>query len=563
MKATAHAAVLSRRALAALLVLTGVWALVWLLHYPLLHLPYYWDEAGYYIPSAWDFFHSGSLIPYSTLSNAHPPIPSILLAGAWKLFGFHIFVTRSLMCLVSATALIAVWRLAISCGTSPSVAFFTVVLTASYPVFFAQSSLAHADMFAAPATLWALVFLVEERVWASVLLFSIAALAKETSIATPAALATWELLQAWWQRRRGMDSWPPHARRGFRLLVPILPLVAWYAWYYSRTGYIFGNPQYFRYNAASTLIPTRFVIALFHRTLQVTLHMNLFVPFILTMAVLLIPPMIESDGSVRQPIEWKDQAYFYVTIIANVVFFAIFGGALLTRYLLPVYPLVLLLCVNTLWRRLAPWKYAAAFSVMAFVAGLFINPPYQFAPEDNLEYVAFIHLQQQAIRQIQQTHPHATVLTAWPATDELTKPMLGYVQHPLHVTPVQDFAASQIQRAAALNRAYNLAFVFSTKYDPPNLPLNLGQWNNNINKRYFDFHRDLMPQKIAKQLDGKIIWDKHQRGEWAAILTFPPVSANQLRSIHAPAKHQAPAHTPPSRPQIGLPPGAPLPPTAL
>lgn len=513
-------AALRRRTSRAFLILVGIWAAVWLLHYPLLHLPYYWDEAGYYIPAAWDFFRSGTLIPYSTLSNAHPPIPSILLAGAWKIFGYHILVTRTLMCLISASALLAVWRLAIACGCRRSVAAFAVLLTALYPVFFAQSSLAHADMFAAPATLWALVFLVEERLWASILCFSLAALAKETSIATPVALAVWELLQAWWQRRRGMSSWRPHARRGFPLLIPILPLVAWYAWYYSRTGFIFGNPQYFEYNAATTLIPSRFVIALFHRTLQVTLHMNLFVPFLLALAVLLLQPLREADGSTRQSIAWENQAYLYVTIAANVVFFAIFGGALLTRYLLPVYPIVLLLCLNTLWRRLPAWKYAAVFSAAAFVAGLFINPPYQFAPEDNLEYATFIHLQQAAIQQIEQHDPHATVLTAWPASNELTKPMLGYVTHPLSVVPVRNFDAKQISHAMKDSRQYNLALVFSTKYDPPNL-INLGQWNNKINKRYFGFHRDLMPQAIAGQLGGKVIWQEERKGEWAAILQFP------------------------------------------
>lgn len=524
MKALAHSAAFGRWALQAILALAGVWAVVWLLHYPLLHLPYYWDEAGYYIPAAYDFFRSGTVIPYSTLSNAHPPIPSVLLSAFWKAFGFHIFVTRSLMCLMSAIALLAVWRLAISAGCSRSVAAFTVVLTGLYPVFFAQSSLAHADMFAAPATLWAIVFLVQERHWPSVLCFSIAALAKETSIATPAALASWELLQAWWQRRRGMDSWPPHARRGFKLLVPILPLIGWYAWYYSQTGYIFGNPKYFQYNAGDTLIPTRFFIALVHRSLQVTLHMNLFVPFILAMAVLPLAPVEESDGSPRRTIQWKDQAYFYVTIIANVIFFAIFGGALLTRYLLPVYPIVILLCINTLWRRLSFWRYAAVFSVLAFIAGLFINPPYQFAPEDNLEYVTFIHLQQAAIRQLQLHYPNATVLTAWPATDELTKPFLGYVKKPLHVFPVRDFDNAQMDRAATVPSRYGVVFAFSTKYDPPNLLLNLGPWNTKIDKRYFDFHRDLMPGVIAKRLGGQVVWRRDQKGEWAAILDFniPP-----------------------------------------
>lgn len=537
MKPITHAAGLGRRALQALLAVTGAWAAVWLLHYPLLHLPYYWDEAGYYIPAAYDFFRSGTLIPYSTLSNAHPPIPSLLLAAAWKSFGFHIFVTRTLMCLMSGIALSAVWRLAIASGCSRGVAAFTTILTGLYPVFFAQSSLAHADMFAAPATLWALVFLVQERPWASVICFSIAVLAKETSIATPAALSGWELLQAWWQRRRGMDSWPPHARRGLKLAVPVLPLIGWYAWYYSRTGYIFGNPQYFQYNAGSTLIPTRIAIALFHRTLQVTLHMNLFVPFLLAMAVILLPPIEDQDGSLRQAIRWKDQAYFYVTIVANVVFFAIFGGALLTRYLLPVYPLVILLCIHTLWRRLPFWRYAAAFSILAFITGLFINPPYQFAPEDNLEYITFIHLQQAAIQRLEENYPNATVLTAWPATDELTKPILGYVKKPMRVFPVENFDNAQMDRAATTPSRYGVVFAFSTKYDPPHLLLNLGPWNTRIDKRYFDFHRDLMPHIIAKRLGGSVTWRRDQKGEWAAILDFhtppppeiaPPKSSGSL-----------------------------------
>ncbi len=43
------------------------------------------------------------------------------------------------------------------------VAATTTVLTAIYPVWFAQSTLAHADMFAAAATLWGLVFVFPGR----------------------------------------------------------------------------------------------------------------------------------------------------------------------------------------------------------------------------------------------------------------------------------------------------------------------------------------------------------------------------------------------------------------
>src|ERR1035438_10621876 len=39
-------------------------------HFTLLSVPYYWDEAGYYIPAAWDFFRTGSLIPITTLTRS-------------------------------------------------------------------------------------------------------------------------------------------------------------------------------------------------------------------------------------------------------------------------------------------------------------------------------------------------------------------------------------------------------------------------------------------------------------------------------------------------------------
>jgi len=96
----------------------------------------------------------------------------------------------------------------------------------------------------------------------------------------------------------------------------------------------------------------------------------------------------------------SSRAVIYVTIAANVLFFSVLGGALLTRYLLPLYPLVLLLCVSTFRRRLKEWTGLVALSAAAFVAGLFVNPPYRFAPEDNLEYATVIHLHQAAIGQI-------------------------------------------------------------------------------------------------------------------------------------------------------------------
>ena len=501
-----------------------VFIAVALLHWPLLRLPYYWDEAGYYIPAAYDFFRTGTLIPFSTLSNAHPPLPSIYLALCWKLFGFSPFVTRIAMCFVAAVALTATWRLAILTTAKESVAAATVALTAIYPVFFAQSSLAHADLFAAAATLWGVAFLLAflidariSRLWLSAFCFSLAALSKETAIVTPLALAAWELRLAF---RPSSLHRRKHLSAAALLCLPLLPLGLWYLYHWHHTGFVFGNPEYLRYNATATLTPLRFLLAFLHRILHITAHMNLFVPVALMFACMLLPPLNEADGSPRLRISFEDQAIFYVIILANLVLFSILGGALLTRYLLPLYPLVILLCVNTFRRRLQQWPWLLALSAVAFLAGLFLNPPYRFAPEDNLAYRDVILLHQRAIGQIVEHYPHSTVLTAWPATDELTKPELGYVSQPTPVVAIDNFSFGQIQRAAHLSDPYTVAFLFSTKYDPPHLPLSLGHRNEALDTRFFDFHHDLYPPIVARLLDGQIVWRAQRKGQWAAILHF-------------------------------------------
>ena len=79
-----------------------VFSALYLSHFMLLRLPYYWDEAGYYIPAAWDFFRTGSLIPITTLTNAHPPLPSIYLVLWWLVSGFDPEVTREAVLMVAA-----------------------------------------------------------------------------------------------------------------------------------------------------------------------------------------------------------------------------------------------------------------------------------------------------------------------------------------------------------------------------------------------------------------------------------------------------------------------------
>lgn len=504
-------------------VFAAIFFTIFLLHAPLLSLPYFWDEAGYYVPAARDLLLHGSLIPSTTVSNAHPPLVMAWLALWWKCVGYAPMVTRSAMVLVAAFSLLGVFRLAERVANN-QVAIASTLCTALYPVFFAQSSLAQVDLAAAGLIFWGLSFYVEERFVFAAVWFCAAVLAKETAILASAALAGWELLR--WVAGRGKWSglWRDQGaesggdfRRVVWLLIPMLPLALWYAYHYARTGYVLGNPEFFRYNVAATLNPLRFVLALALRVWQVCGYLHLWA---LTGAMLLalqLPPL--KDGDTERPrIAIPIQMIFLVVIAAYVIFMALIGGAVLARYMLPAIPLVIIEAVATLRRRLPYWTAVVGVIAVAFIAGWFWNPPYGFSPEDNLAYRDYIRLHQDAERLLEARYPMARVLTAWPASDELTRPWLGYITRPVQVMRIENFSLEQVISAADFRENFDVALVFSTKYEPAR-PL-LDQWKTwtDLKRRFFGYERDLPAAATAQILGGRIVYSQERKGQRIAVL---------------------------------------------
>jgi 4-amino-4-deoxy-L-arabinose transferase-like glycosyltransferase len=492
---------------------------VFVLHIPLLRLPYFWDEAGYYVPAARDLMLGGNLIPHSTLSSAHPPLVTAYLALCWKIAGFVPVVTRTAMLLIAAFSLAGVFRLA-QRAANEEVAVASTICTALYPVLFAQSSLAHLDLAAAGLTLWALgSFVVGRRVEAA-LWFSLAVLAKETAVLAPLALIVWEMLCP--LLHRDQPGQPPslsplRSRRSASLLLPLIPLGVWYGYHYLSTGFVFGNPEFFRYNVQATVHPMRMLLAFLLRVWQTGGYMGL---YLLTAAALLAmwrPPIHDARGE-RQRIAPGVQLAFLAVIVSYVVFMAVVGGAVLARYMLPVVPLVIIIAVSTLRRRVPAWRWVVAVVVLGLTAALFVNPPYGFSPEDNLAYRDYIVLHQHAASFVEARYPMARALTAWPASDELARPYLGYVTRPMRVVRIENFAAEQLMASADMRSQFDVALVFSTKYEAPHFPLD--DWPTWLEwrTRYFGYHRDVPPAAAAQLLGGELVYTERRRGQWVGVI---------------------------------------------
>jgi hypothetical protein len=521
--------------------LLGIFGAVLLLHAPLLRLPYFWDEAGYYIPAALDFYHAGLLIPQSTLPTGHTPLVTVYLALAWHLCGFSPLATRAAMLLMATAAVLSVYALGRRL-VGREVAVWGAALLALMPLFFAQSSLAHLDLPAALFTTLAVLFLIEDRLWGFALAASLAVLSKETAV----VLLPVAWVYAWRARRdrRGValqkDSEARHAvprteessedrgvfltgKPGVRghaslqvwvaLAAPLVPLAAWAVYYHHATGYWTGNPEYLAYNLHSTLNPGRIFWTLLRRLYEILVGGF---DWLLAGGALL-----GVWWRPKSPLRASARGFLWLSAALGVIYVLMLsavGGAILPRYLLPVFPALILAGVILIWG-LPPWmaRGLCAATAAAFIGGWFINPPYPFPFEDNLAYADFVRLHQDAAKFLEAQPGQPRILTAWPASDELTRPFLGYVYKPLHVVPVEGFTAEDFREVPA--GSFNLLYLYSRKWEPPNNWLKQYPVLTKLQEHYYGYHPQIPDDALATRYRLRLLRSLERRGQWVRIYT--------------------------------------------
>jgi 4-amino-4-deoxy-L-arabinose transferase-like glycosyltransferase len=431
---------------------TGAYATLFLLiapvvfisHLPFLKLPYYWDEAGQFVPAALDLMRDGAWIPHSAVPNIHPPAVVGYLALFWRVAGYAPAATRAAMLLLACFTVLAAMALAIELSKEARgmPALLAAALLWASPLFFAQSLLALLDVPATLFTTVALLLFLRDRIALSAAACTVLVMAKETGLVVPLVFALWLIHERRWRDA----AW---------FLAPAVTLAGWIAVLARSTGHWAGNPGFAQYNLEYPLHPMRLALAIGRRAYYLGFANCHWVG----LAAVLY--------AWRRTGLFRSRAWRIAWLVAGVQVAAVTlaGGAVLERYLLPAMPIVYAAMTAALsFLPRAPRLISSAALLGGIAAGNFVNPPYPFPYEDNLAFTSFAGLHAEAASYLERRYPDAAVWTAWPLTAELSNPDLGYVSRRVAARVLKDFAPHTIE-SLDWSRVQVLA-VYSLEWDP-------------------------------------------------------------------------------------------------
>ncbi len=461
-----------RRASSIALAFLAALALLLLTHYPILGLPFYWDELGQFVPAALDIYHRWAWVPYTTVPNVHPPGLMLYLALFWRVAGYSILNTRLAMLILAAGALAAQWRLARTLSGTAGAAWFAALFLFCSPLFFAQAAMAQLDMPAMLFTTIALALFLEGRLAPAALVCCAAVMAKETAIVAP-ALFGFVLL-----RRR-------QVKRALLFTLPLIPLCCWLIVLKNATGHLFGSPEFTDYNLFYPLNPVRLGLALLRRGYYLLIGSGHIIGTIALVLWLRRRPRTLTDG-------WR---LVFAFVALHVALTSVLGGAVLDRYLLPALPVLYSAFGTAIWALRPKARKLAALALTAcLLVACVVNPPYHFPMENNLAWTTFVTLQKQASRFAAVALANKEIATTFPYVGGLRRAEFGYVDKPLRVLEINDFSEPNL--TGKVRSQADALILYSTLWDASGLLKK--PWWRALLTRYYGYVPQVEPADVPR-----------------------------------------------------------------
>jgi hypothetical protein len=100
----------------------------------------------------------------------------------------------------------------------------------------------------------------------------------------------------------------------------------------------------------------------------------------------------------------------------------------------------------------------------------------------------------------------------------------------MHVVRIENFSLDEMLSAADFRSNYEVALIFSTKYEPSPAPWDRWRSWTELKSRYFGFHRDLPPAAAAQILGGHVVFSEQRQGQWIAVIEM---TKNEIQNAEA------------------------------
>ena len=88
----------------------------------------------------------------------------------------------------------------------------------------------------------------------------------------------------------------------------------------------------------------------------------------------------------------------------------------------------------------------------------------------------------------------------------------------MRVVQIENFTAEQMISATDLRSNFDVAMVFSTKYEPRHSLLERWRTWQQWKTRFFGYYRDIPPAAAAQILGGRLVYIEARNGQWVGII---------------------------------------------
>ncbi|NTV23568.1 MAG: hypothetical protein HGA85_04295 [Nanoarchaeota archaeon] len=375
-------------------------------------LPYSWDALGPDIPSVYiNMARNGFNLLSGDVIFLHPPLPYLLGAASYLIFGEQPISIGILMLIASSVTLFFTYKIGELVYSKQAGALAALSLFLM-PLFFSHSALSLAFNLVVPLHVMAVYFTLKHDLWKFTAAASAIALSREMDMITVLVLAIF------WLRQKN--------KRHLALAIPFAVSFSWMVYVKLVYGSMI-HPSFFRLFAPISIALLDNFVA---RSTEFFVNQGRFA----VIGVILVSQYFQAK---KPAIESQFEYISLVLILSALAIFS-FIGSFLPRYLLPFYPLIFLLAFGGVS------KYKSSFypgALFIFLSIIFISGwhgtrdlPAGWLLETNMEYADMVKTHQEAAAYIQDNFPNALVATCWPMTTELSDNMFGYVDQKVQVT---------------------------------------------------------------------------------------------------------------------------------